>query len=138
TGKGVGTTGLFFDGVDIFGDPRKSDGGYLQGAYTFAGGWLLPQPLTVGGSWGISRLDTANATDAANVNAECLAGWTCLVRDNESWIVFARYKLTKWVNIQAEYVNTTAKSQTFTDAAGNTFQNTNHDQAVVLGTTFFW
>jgi predicted porin len=138
TGKGVGTTGLFFDGVDLVGDPRKSFGGYLQGAYTFAGGWLLPNPFTVGGSWGVSRLDTANATDAANVSFECLNLATCLVRENESWIVFARYKLTKWASIQAEYVNTTAKSQTFTDAAGNTFQNTNHDQAVVLGTTFFW
>jgi predicted porin len=148
TGKGVGTTGLFFDGVDIFGNPRKSSGGYLQGAYTFAGGWLLPQPLTVGGSWGVSRLDTANSTDAAFVNTECLGdlpgqvsgvlGPSCLVHQNESWIAFARYKLTKWVNIQAEYVNTTAKSQTFTDAAGNTFQNRNRDQAVVLGTTFFW
>jgi hypothetical protein len=138
TGKGVGTTGLFLDGVDIFGDPRKSFGGYLQGAYTFAGGWLLPNPLTVGGSWGVSRLDTANATDAALVSAECLDGITCLVHENESWIVFARYKLTKWVNIQAEYINTTAKSQTFINEAGNTVQNTNHDQAVVLGTTFFW
>jgi predicted porin len=138
TGKGVGTTALFFDGVDLFGDPRRSEGGYFQGAYTFAGGWLLPNPLTVGGSWGISRLDTANATDAANVNFECLHLATCLVHENESWIVFARYKLTKWVNIQAEYVNTTAKSQTFTCECGGTVQNINHDQAVVLGTTFFW
>jgi predicted porin len=138
TGKGVGTTGLFFDGVDIFGDPRKSFGGYLQGAYTFAGGWFLPQPLTVGGSWGVSRLDTANANDAAVISSNCAVGTGCLVRENQSWIVFARYKLTKWVNIQAEYVNTTAKSQTFTDLAGNTVQNQNRDQAVVLGTTFFW
>jgi predicted porin len=138
TGKGVGTTGLFLDGVDIFGDPRKSFGGYLQGAYTFAGGWLLPNPLTVGGSWGVSRLDTANAADAANISEHCLELTGCLVRENESWIAFARYKLTKWVNIQAEYVNTTAKSQTFTDASGATVHNTNHDQAVVLGTTFFW
>jgi predicted porin len=138
TGKGVGTTGLFFDGVDAFGDPRKSFGGYLQGAYTFAGGWLLPNPLTVGGSWGVSRLDTANATDAAFVSTECLEFAHCLVHDNESWIVFARYKLTKWVNIQAEYIDTTAKSQTFTCECGTTFQNTNHDRAFALGTTFFW
>ena len=59
TGKGVGTTGLFFDGVDIFGNARPSDGGYLQAAYTFKGGWLLPNPLTVGASWGVSSLETA-------------------------------------------------------------------------------
>ena len=56
TGKGVGTTGLFFDGVDIFGNARRSDGGYFQAAYTFKGGWWLPNPLTVGGSWGVSHL----------------------------------------------------------------------------------
>jgi len=34
-GKGVGTTGLFFDGVDVFGNARDSSGGYVQAAYTF-------------------------------------------------------------------------------------------------------
>ena len=132
TGKGVGTTGLFFDGVDIFGDPRKSYGGYLQGSYTFN------KLLTVGGSWGASFLNTANATDAAFVATECAAGApfsaNCLVHENQSWIAFARYKLTKWVNLQAEYIDTTATSQTF----GNGVHNTNRDHTVAVGTTFFW
>src|SRR5262249_12521826 len=68
TGKGVGTTGLFFDGVDIFGDRRPSDGGYLQAAYTFKGGWWLPNPLTVGGSWGVSTLETAGTSNAFEID----------------------------------------------------------------------
>jgi hypothetical protein len=137
TGKGVGTTGLFFDGVDIFGDPRKSDGGYVQAAYTFKGGWLLPNPLTVGASWGISVLKTANAVDNSIEIANCNAAQTpvgttstaCLVKDNQSWIGFARYNLTDWVKLQAEYIHTTSENQ-----LGQTI----HDDAGVIGTTFFW
>ena len=129
TGKGVGTTGLFFDGVDINGNTRRSDGGYLQAAYTFNG------VFTLGGSYGVSHLETANQIDTTNVFNECtgvgdfgIAG-ACLVKDNESWIGFARYKLTKWVNLQTEFIHTTAENQ-----IGQTI----HDDAVVAGTTFFW
>jgi hypothetical protein len=121
-GKGVGTTGLFFQGVDTAGDPRKSYGGYLQGAYTFG-------RTTVGGSYGVSYLNTANAFDAANVTALCLAGTECLVHKNESWIGLVRYKLMSWVNLQAEYIHTRDQ---------NTIGQTNSDNAVVAGTTFFW
>jgi len=128
TGKGVGTTGLFFDGVDIYGDPRKSYGGYLQGSYTFN------KVFTVGGSWGASYLDTANSTDAANEAWNCSFASSCLVHENSSWIGFARYKLTKWVNLQAEYISTAAKS------VDNYYgqHNTNRDNTVAVGTTFFW
>jgi hypothetical protein len=51
------------------------------------------------------------------------------VRDNESWIGFARYKLTKWVNLQAEFTHTTSENQ-----LGQTLK----DNAVAVGTTFFW
>ena len=122
TGKGVGTTGMFFQGVDIAGDPRTSFGGYLQGAYTFG-------RAIIGGSYGVSYLNTANAFDAANVAALCLAGTECLVHKNELWIGFVRYKLTSWVNLQAEYIH--SRDQ-------NTFGQTNADDAVVAGTTFFW
>jgi hypothetical protein len=121
-GKGVGTTGMFFDGVDIAGDPRSSYGGYLQGAYTF-------DRVTVGASYGVSYLDTANAFDAANVAALCVAGTECLVHKNESWIGFVRYKLTNWVKLQAEYIYTRDQ---------NAIGGTNYDNAVVAGTTFFW
>ena len=121
-GKGVGTTGTFFQGVDTAGDPRKSYGGYLQGSYTF-------DRFTLGASYGVSYLDTANAFDTANVTALCLAGTECLVHKNESWIGFVRYKLTSWVKLQAEYIHTRDQ---------NTIGQNNNDDAVVAGTTFFW
>jgi hypothetical protein len=129
TGKGVGTTGLFFDGIDALGSARRSDGGYLQAAYTFNG------VFTLGGSWGVSHLETADANDQQLVFDECTgfggleSPFACLVKDNESWIGFARYKLTKWVNLQAEFVDTKAENQ-----IGQTI----HDNAVIAGTTFFW
>ena len=57
------------------------------------------------------------------------AGQSCLVKDNSSWIGFARYKLTKWVNLQAEYIATTAENQIGQEI---------HDKAFAVGTTFFW
>jgi len=134
TGKGVGTTGLFFDGVDIFGDRRDSKGGYLQAAYTFKGGWLLPNPLTVGASWGVSHLETAGTSNAFEIERCQLISnpsgkFGCLVRDNQSWIGFARYNLTDWVKIQAEYTSTVAENQIGQEI---------HDHAFALGTTFFW
>jgi len=146
TGKAVGTTALFFDGVDIFGDRRPSDGGYLQAAYTFKGGWWLPNPLTVGGSWGVSSLETAGRSNAVEIQSchAAAAGTTftvttpsgpttlsgsCLVKHNQSWIGFARYNLTDWVKLQAEYVATVSENQIGQEI---------HDKAVVVGTTFFW
>jgi hypothetical protein len=52
-----------------------------------------------------------------------------LVKHNESWIGFARYNLTDWVKLQAEYVATVAENQIGQEI---------HDKAVVVGTTFFW
>jgi hypothetical protein len=134
TGKGVGTTGLFFDGVDIFGDRRNSKGGYLQAAYTFKGGWWLPNPLTVGASWGVSTLETAGTSNAFEIercqlDANFPGSAGCLVKHNESWIGFARYNLTDWVKIQAEYTSTVAENQIGQEI---------HDHAFALGTTFFW
>jgi len=100
TGKGVGTTALFFDGVDARGSTRRSFGGYGQASYTFY------NVFTLGGSWGISVLDTANAVDTAAEFAQCTAAAKCLVHQNQSWIGFARYKLTDWVKLQAEFVHT--------------------------------
>jgi predicted porin len=125
TGKGVGTTFLFFDGVDELGNTRRSYGGYLQGSYTFF------NVLTLGGSWGASLLKTAGADDAEDQLDNCTATPqnTCLVRKNESWIAFARYKLTDWVKLQAEFVHTRAENQ-----IGQQIK----DNAILAGTTFFW
>jgi hypothetical protein len=131
TGKGVGTTALMFDGIDAIGGARRSTGGYFQAAYTFKGGVFLPQDLTVGGSWGVSHLETADANDNTQVFQQCIGNLAggCLVKDNSSWIGFARYKLTKWINLQAEYVATTAENQIGQEI---------HDKAIAVGTTFFW
>jgi hypothetical protein len=87
----------------------------------------------VGASWGISHLETADQNDQFAVLTECGtfggAQTSCLVRDNQSWIGFARYKLTKWVNLQAEYTYTTAENQ-----LGERIR----DRAIAVGTTFFW
>jgi predicted porin len=123
TGQGVGTTALFFDGVDARGNTRRSFGGYGQASYTFY------NVFTVGGSFGISVLDTANAVDAAAEFAQCIAATKCLVHKNESWIPFIRYKLTDWVKLQAEFVHTRAENQ-----IGQTIT----DNAILAGTTFFW
>jgi hypothetical protein len=138
TGKGVGTTGLFFNGIDAIGVTRHSEGGYFQAAYTFKGGVFLPSDLTVGASWGISHLETADANDNFQVLTNCgqfngvitaAGGQSCLVKDNSSWIGFARYKLTKWINLQAEYTATTSENQIGQEI---------HDKAIAVGTTFFW
>jgi len=141
TGKGVGTTGILWNAIAASGDPRHSEGGYFQAAYTFKGGAFLPSDLTVGASWGISHLETGGAFDNSFVLEQCnlgVAGTTkgaqplglsCLVRDTESWIGFARYKLTKWVNLQAEYTATTSENQ-----LGQKIR----DEAIAVGTTFFW
>jgi hypothetical protein len=83
-------------------------------------------------------LETAGAADQTFNFDECNTFTTingkvtqegCLVKNNSSWIGFARYKLTKWVNLQAEYVATTTENQ-----IGQTIK----DNAVIAGTTFFW
>ncbi len=123
TGRGVGTTALFFDGVSADGSARKSDGGYVQASYTFF------DRLKLGGSWGVSVLDTGDAQDAATEFASCRAGGACLVHSNESWILFANYKLTTWAELQAEFVQTTAENQ-----IGQRIK----DNAVLAGATLFW
>jgi hypothetical protein len=110
-GDGLGTTGLLTDGVDPFGNKRKSYGGYGQVTYA-----LTPR-LTLAGSYGVSYLDRT----AFDVGA--------LVRKNESYIGAARYKLTTWVNLQGEYVHTTATSH-----AGNR----SDEDTISAGTILFF
>ncbi|MDB6084262.1 MAG: hypothetical protein JWN43_2143 [Gammaproteobacteria bacterium] len=59
-GKGLGTTGLFFLADDGFGNARSSSGYLLQGTYKFGA-------LKVGLNYGVSKLQYANAADAAAV-----------------------------------------------------------------------
>jgi hypothetical protein len=114
-GSGLGTTGLFLNGFSLNGNARDSQGGYVQGSYAFT------DRLSLGGSWGISELDL--------VSGETKTNTPNLVKQNESEIAFAKYKLTNWVNLQAEYVHSTSENH-----AGRSLE----DDAIVAGTTFFW
>ncbi len=106
-GQGLGTTGLFLDGIDPVGNKRTSYGGYGQAAYD------LTTKLTVAGSYGVSYLDPT-AFDRAIITQGAL------VRKNESYLGALRYKLTTWVNLQAEFVHSVSTSQNGNQASGNT------------------
>ncbi len=101
TAKGLGTTVLGLFDTDGAGDARKSDGFYLQALATFG-------KLSVGGSYGESRLDHANAADA-------LANPT-LVDTNSSWVGQARYGLTPWVTLIGEYIRSKAEAHNGNEA----------------------
>jgi hypothetical protein len=98
-GKGLGTTGLFFDAFDVLGDPRTSYGGYAQGSYTW-------DKFTFGASWGISAMNNTWLDDAFYSTY----GDTML-KSNQSIIGFARYQLTSWMALQAEFGHTWATNQ---------------------------
>jgi hypothetical protein len=116
-GKGLGTTGLFLNGFDAFGNPRTSYGGYGQASYTW-------DKLTVGGSWGVSGLNATAADFALG-----FGGVGGLVHYNESAIGFARYQLTSWMALQAEFVHTWSYANVGPSA---------QDDAIWLGTAWFF
>ncbi len=58
-GKGMGTTGLYILSSDGHGNARKSDGYLVQGTYTLGA-------VKLGVNYGVSKLDFANAVDAAS------------------------------------------------------------------------
>lgn len=114
TGKGLGTTVLGLFDTDATGDARSSDGFYAQAMATFG-------KISVGGSYGESHLDFANAADA-------LANPT-LVKTNSSWVGQARYGLTSWVTLIGEYIRSEADAH-----------NGNHAQsdAIAVGGIMFF
>jgi hypothetical protein len=116
-GVGLGTTGLYYSGISIDGNKRRSSGFYAQGSYTFF------DRLTIGGSYGASYLD-ANYIDYSPY-----FGNGTQVHSNSSYIGFGRYKFTDWVNFQGEYIHTIST---------NIIGGRNSSDAFVLGTTFFF
>lgn len=114
TGKGLGTTVLGLFDTDAAGNARSSDGFYAQAMATFG-------KISVGGSYGESHLDFANAADA-------LANPT-LVKTNSSWVGQARYGLTSWVTLIGEYIRSEADAH-----------NGNHAQsdAIAVGGIMFF
>lgn len=114
TADGLGTTVLGLFDTDGSGNARSSDGFYLQALATFG-------KVSVGGSYGESRLDYANAADeAANPT---------LVDTNSSWVGQLRYGLTPWVTLIGEYVHSKAEAHN-----GNEAQS---DALAVGGILFF-
>jgi len=95
TGKGVGTTGLYYLATSAFGETRKSDGGYVQGTYKM-------DKLKIGLSYGISDLKLAG--DETSTGND-------LVKRNESGVVGVYYSLTKSVTLVGEFIETKAKAQ---------------------------
>lgn len=94
-GSGLGTTGLFFDGVAANGSKRDSEGYYVQAAYN------ITERLKLVGSYGVSNLYLAGG-EARTVDP----GY--LVRRNQSVIGAAYYHLTDWLNLVGEYAHTSS------------------------------
>ncbi|MEE4154229.1 MAG: porin [Erythrobacter sp.] len=87
TAKGLGTTVLNLLDTDALGNPRGSNGFYLQGLATFG-------KISLGASYGESTLDLTENEAAPNNE---------LVRTNSSYVGQLRYGLTDWVTLLAEY-----------------------------------
>lgn len=96
-GEGVGSYMPLQLGASALGAKRDSDGGYVQLTYA------TPFKTKLGVAYGISSLDTANATD--------LAASALLYKDNERITVGAYHPLTKHLNLVAEYNNIETKAQ---------------------------
>jgi len=104
-GSGLGTTALNLFDSDNAGNKRDSEGFYIQGLATFG-------KISVGGSYGESSLDYANAADA-------LANPT-LVDTNSSYVGQLRYGLTSWVTLIGEYIHTKSEAHNGNEAEGDT------------------
>ncbi|WP_313807151.1 porin [Sphingobium sp.] len=102
--SGLGTTALNLFDTDGLGNRRDSHGFYLQGLASFG-------KLSVGGSYGESNLDYANAADA-------LANPT-LVDKNSSYVGQVRYGLTNWVTLLSEYVHTRSEAHNGNQASSD-------------------
>jgi len=104
-GSGLGTTALNLFDTDAVGKKRDSDGFYVQAMASFG-------KVSVGGSYGESRLHYANALDA-------LANPT-LLDVNSSYVGQARYSLTSWVTLVGEYIHTKSEAHNGNTAEGDT------------------
>ncbi|MBB2191512.1 porin [Gluconacetobacter azotocaptans] len=102
-GSGLGTTGLFFDGIAANGRKRDSEGYYVQGMYNVTG------KLKLVGSYGVSNLYQAPGENS-----------TLLVRRNESEIGAVYYSLTDWLNLVCEYAHTQSDAHGPNSASDNT------------------
>ncbi len=110
-GSGLGTTGLFFDGVAANGRKRSSEGYYVQGAYH------ITKKFRLVGSYGVSNLYLAGGEDLA---AESNAGTAGLVRRNQSEVGAAYYQMTDWLTVIGEYSHTSSAAHGGNKESDNT------------------
>ena len=103
-GKGVGTTGKFFDGISEDGQLRDSEGLYVQGS------WKPLPKLKLVASYGESSLNQA----AGDIDP-------LLVRRNEAYIGAGYYSLTDWVTLVGEYAHQEDKSHGPNKASSDAF-----------------
>ena len=103
--SGLGIIALNLLDTDSLGNKRDSQGFYVQGMATFG-------KFSLGGSYGESSLDYANAADA-------LANPT-LVDKNSSYVGQARYGLTSWVTMIGEYIHTKSRAHNGNEASADT------------------
>ena len=113
TAKGLGTTVLGLFDTDSLGNPRKSDGFYVQGLASFG-------KVSVGASYGESNLDLTG-TETATGND--------LVKTNSSYVGQLRYGLTSWVTLIGEYVHTKSEAHSGNEAESD---------ALALGAILFF
>ncbi len=106
-GEGIGTTGFLWDGFDVTGDERDSDGWYLQGRYK------MPTGTVLGLSYGESNLDDSSydqarlADDRANYD---------ILDSNESVVVGLYHPVGEALNLVLEYTETEAEAHNGNDS----------------------
>lgn len=100
-GDGIGTTDFLFDAVDLTGNTRDSDGGYLQATYALPG-----YGTKLGISYGESNLDLGPGDPASST----------LVETNESIVLGVYHPLTESLNLVLEYTETTATAHSGAEA----------------------
>lgn len=114
SGEGIGTTDFLFDAVDLAGNTRDSDGGYLQATYAFPG-----IGTKLGVSYGESNLDRGPADPVTSA----------LVETNESIIFGVYHPLTESLNLVFEYTNTEATAHNGSDA---------EESSIAIGAIIFY
>ncbi|WP_028007031.1 porin [Solimonas flava] len=105
--SGVGTTGLFVLGDDGNGHKRDSDGYFVQATWTIA-------QTKIGANYGVSKLDYANAADAAAVPN--------LVEKNSKYTLGVYHALTPNLTLLGEFSDVKTEAH---DGAENQSSNFN-------------
>jgi predicted porin len=104
-GEGIGSTDFLFDGVDLNGDARDSDGGYVQATFKLPG-----IGTKIGASYGESNLDLGPTELATST----------LFEKNESVIVGIYHPLTSALNLVLEYTQTKSTAHNGNEAKEDT------------------